>query len=147
MQSFNRIFSQLKKWLTLPLNPIVLRTSAVALLLINASSWAQWSNHASTKNIFVSNTVKTEQVSAVLRLYAPTGLLDNSPQARQWLALEIQHAPEWHTYWKNPGDAGLATQLTWTSPEGVKVGETLWPRPERIALGELNLIIPTNQFP
>ena len=137
MQSFNRIFSQLKKWLNLPLNPSVLRTSAVALLLINASSWAQWPNHASTKNIFVSNTVKTEQVSAVLRLYAPTGLLDNSPQARQWLALEIQHAPEWHTYWKNPGDAGLATQLTWTSPEGVKVGETLWPRPERIALGEL----------
>ena len=137
MQSFNRIFSQLKKWVTLPLNPSVLRASAVALLLINMSSWAQWTYPTSSKSIFVSNTVKTEQVSAVLRLYAPTGLLDNAPQAHQWLALEIQHAPEWHTYWKNPGDAGLATQLTWTSPEGVKVGETLWPRPERIALGEL----------
>ncbi|HET6899806.1 MAG TPA: thiol:disulfide interchange protein, partial [Vicinamibacteria bacterium] len=27
--------------------------------------------------------------------------------------LRLRMDPEWHTYWKNPGDSGLATRLTW----------------------------------
>lgn len=137
MQSFTRMLVDLKRWASLLLKLKFLKTIALALLLFNTTSWAQLSNNAGTKNIFVSNTVKTEQVSAVLRLYAPSGLVENTAQARQWLALEITHAPQWHTYWKNPGDAGLATQLSWTSPDGINIGGTLWPRPERIALGDL----------
>ena len=127
----------LKRWTSAPLSLMLLKTIAIALLLLNTNAWAQLSNNARAQNIFVSNTVKTEQVTAVLRLYAPSGLVESTSQARQWLALEITHAPQWHTYWKNPGDAGLATQLSWTSPDGLKIGGTLWPWPERIALGEL----------
>jgi DsbC/DsbD-like thiol-disulfide interchange protein len=25
-------------------------------------------------------------------------------------------APGWHTYWKNPGESGLATSIAWTAP-------------------------------
>jgi len=39
--------------------------------------------------------------------------------------------PGWHTYWRNPGDAGLATGIRWTLPRGVSVGPIIWPRPER----------------
>ncbi len=28
----------------------------------------------------------------------------------------------WHTYWINPGDAGLATRVDWTLPEGYQAG-------------------------
>jgi thiol:disulfide interchange protein/DsbC/DsbD-like thiol-disulfide interchange protein len=37
----------------------------------------------------------------------------------------------WHTYWKNPGEAGLPTKITWTLPEGVTAGEIGWPVPHK----------------
>lgn len=37
----------------------------------------------------------------------------------------------WHTYWRNPGDSGGATTLTWSLPAGVAAGEIVWPLPER----------------
>ncbi len=36
----------------------------------------------------------------------------------------------WHIYWKNPGDAGLATSVEWQLPEGFKAGPLRWPHPE-----------------
>lgn len=41
-------------------------------------------------------------------------------------------APGWHIYWRNPGDAGLATQLQWEWPEGWEAGPLQWPVPRRI---------------
>jgi thiol:disulfide interchange protein/DsbC/DsbD-like thiol-disulfide interchange protein len=35
---------------------------------------------------------------------------------------------DWHIYWKNPGDAGLSTEVTWDAP-GLTVGELRWPFP------------------
>ena len=28
----------------------------------------------------------------------------------------LRMAPEWHTYWRNPGDSGLPTKIAWTLP-------------------------------
>lgn len=100
-------------------------------------AWGQLSPNANKKNILITNTVKTDQLKAVLSVYAPMGLQNKSSGAQQWMVLTMEHAPQWHTYWKNPGDAGLATQLSWKSPPGLEIGPTLWPQPERIALGEL----------
>ena len=48
------------------------------------------------------------------------------------VGLQIKLAPGWHTYWKNPGDAGLPVRLKWTLPEGFSAGPIQWPAPERI---------------
>ncbi len=53
------------------------------------------------------------------------------------VALEEQIAPEWHTYWKNPGDAGAPTEITWTLPPGWKADAIQWPRPKRVPVGPL----------
>ncbi len=45
------------------------------------------------------------------------------------VALRINHDPHWHTYWKNPGDAGLSTTLQWDLPEGFAAGPMQWPAP------------------
>jgi thiol:disulfide interchange protein DsbD len=37
----------------------------------------------------------------------------------------------WHIYWKNPGDAGIATKVAWQLPEGFKVHDLQWPIPTR----------------
>jgi len=37
--------------------------------------------------------------------------------------------PGWHVYWKNPGDAGLATTVTFRLPKGFRAGPLHWPAP------------------
>ncbi len=48
------------------------------------------------------------------------------------LGLRLRLAPGWHTYWKNPGDAGAPPELGLTLPKGVQAGPILWPVPERL---------------
>ncbi len=76
----------------------------------------------------------TPQVRAELTWHAPTGI-----QAGQtlYLGLVMQHQPQWHTYWLNPGDSGLPTALEWQLPKGIQVGDTLWPVPQKLRLGDL----------
>ena len=45
------------------------------------------------------------------------------------VGLHLRMDPEWHTYWKNPGDSGLATRLLWKLPEGFQAGPIEWPYP------------------
>ena len=41
----------------------------------------------------------------------------------------LQVAEGWHVYWKNPGDAGMATAVEWSLPAGAKVSALSWPTP------------------
>ena len=45
------------------------------------------------------------------------------------VALRLQQEEGWHTYWRDPGDAGLATTVDWKLPKGVTAGPLLWPKP------------------
>lgn len=58
-----------------------------------------------------------------------------APGERFHVGLRIRHDPEWHTYWVNPGDSGLATRIDWRLPEGVAAGAIQWPAPHRFDLG------------
>lgn len=78
--------------------------------------------------------VKTAQVRAELLVHAPEGVAAGRPL---WLGLQLQHAPGWHSYWKNAGDSGLPTELRWTLPAGASAGEIAWPTPHKFPLGEL----------
>ena len=51
--------------------------------------------------------------------------------------LRLQMDSGWHTYWRNPGDAGLPTKAKWDLPEGFAAGELQWPRPNRFNTGPL----------
>jgi thiol:disulfide interchange protein DsbD len=52
-----------------------------------------------------------------------------------WLGLHIKTKPGWHTYWRNPGESGLATQIDWSLPGGLSVGGIQWPVPQKFKLG------------
>ena len=60
-----------------------------------------------------------------------------TPQAEIRLAVVLEHADGWHTYWRMPGDAGLVTEFTFTKPSNIKVTPPRFPLPERIRTGEL----------
>jgi thiol:disulfide interchange protein/DsbC/DsbD-like thiol-disulfide interchange protein len=91
---------------------------------------------ATAQNMPGGNTtvVQTPQVRAELLAHAPDGA---APGAKLWVGLQLTHAPEWHTYWKNSGDSGLPTELQWTLPAGVSAGEIAWPTPRKFPIGPL----------
>ena len=51
------------------------------------------------------------------------------------VGLTVKPDPGWHTYWVNAGDAGYATSIQWTLPEGFRAGPIQWPYPKAEELG------------
>lgn len=52
-------------------------------------------------------------------------------------ALRLKIINKWHTYWKNPGDSGLPTKISWALPAGFSAAAIEWPHPKRLPLGPL----------
>ena len=108
------------------------------IALGSAAAWAQGAQTSSLNlsgtSLGVSSVVSTSEVRAELLAHAPQGVAAGQPL---WLGLQITHQPEWHTYWKNPGDSGLPTVLDWTLPAGVTAGDIAWPTPKKIPIGNL----------
>jgi len=110
-------------------------TARIVRRLVLAVLVLAWPLFGFAQSLLGSATqVRTEQVTAELLAHAPEGA---GPGATVWVGLLLQHAPEWHTYWKNSGDSGLPTELQWTLPEGVTAGEIAWPTPRKFPLGTL----------
>src|SRR5262245_17126636 len=77
------------------------------------------------------SVVQTENVRAEL-------LADASaikPGEPFWVGLRQTIRPKWHTYWKNPGESGLPTEIAWKLPDGAKAGPIVWPRPHLFDIG------------
>lgn len=51
---------------------------------------------------------------------------------KSYLAINFENHPHWHTYWKNPGDAGLAIKNQFLlNKKEIKLTEEEWPAPKR----------------
>src|SRR6185437_14721324 len=77
---------------------------------------------------FAQSVVKTENVRAELI----SEVSQVKPGEPFWVALRETIRPHWHTYWKNPGDAGQPTDIAWKLPPGVKADPIVWPAPTKI---------------
>jgi thiol:disulfide interchange protein DsbD len=75
-----------------------------------------------------TDVVKTDNVRAELLSEAS----EIKPGEPFWVGLRETIRPHWHTYWKNPGDSGLPTEVAWTLPPGVKADAIVWPTPTLI---------------
>lgn len=51
------------------------------------------------------------------------------------VAVQLKMKKGWHTYWRNPGDSGQATEIEWTLPEGWRAGAIRWPVPDKFLSG------------
>ena len=117
---------------------MILKRFLFATLFIASSALPNW---ATAQNLFGNKAgqaagavVATPEVRAELMAFAPDGV---APGKQVWLGLQLAHIPQWHTYWKNPGDSGLPTTLEWALPAGVTAGEIVWPVPKKIPIGTL----------
>ena len=127
-------------WLMLLLNfRRFLNPLRLALILAWVFAMGVWSAQAQTAPQWLgpakaSHVVQTPQVKASLLAHAPQGIAAGQTL---WLGLQLQHQPHWHTYWRNPGDSGLPTELTWQLPAGVKALPLVWPAPQTIPIGPM----------
>ncbi len=78
--------------------------------------------------------VTTPQLRAELLIHAPQGVQIGQPL---WVGLQLTHQPDWHTYWRNPGDSGLPTHIEFNLPPGIQAGDVQWPLPHKLKAGHL----------
>ncbi len=45
--------------------------------------------------------------------------------------VDVKLAQGWHTYWRTPGETGLAPSFDWTGSQNLKSAQVLWPAPTR----------------
>lgn len=76
------------------------------------------------------STATLEHVRLAAYLEAPL-----VPGKTTWVAIRQEMDPGWHTYWRNPGESGIATSVSWNLPDGVKAGHISWPVPEQFGDG------------
>lgn len=79
----------------------------------------------------MADTIKARHVSVNLLTEQPAVVAGESV----WLLLQFTPEEGWHTYWKNPGDSGLAPVLKWALPAGWHAREPHYPTPEAIPYG------------
>jgi DsbC/DsbD-like thiol-disulfide interchange protein len=81
----------------------------------------------------LANPVQMSHVQAELGSTVAT----IQPGASFWVVLHLRMEDGWHTYWRNPGDAGLPTAIRWVLPAGFTAGDMVWPYPQRLPVGPL----------
>ncbi|HEU0195765.1 MAG TPA: protein-disulfide reductase DsbD domain-containing protein [Nevskiaceae bacterium] len=99
-----------------------------SVLLSFLSLWLSLGMVASAAAAAAPAQVHTPHMDATL-IAQDQGLV---PGQTNWVALELKPQKGWHSYWRNPGEAGLPTRVEWTLPKGVTAGAIRWPAPARL---------------
>jgi suppressor for copper-sensitivity B len=55
-----------------------------------------------------------------------------------YAGLDLHLTPGWYTYWRMPGDSGLAPKFNWGKSQNIKDVEIFWPAPQRFTLFDLH---------
>jgi thiol:disulfide interchange protein DsbD len=98
----------------------VIGTAALGWLLLNAPS------ALATPGARGETTVGKSGARVSAELLVDAARVAPGDRVRIGVLLGLE--PGWHIYWKNPGDSGAATELTWRSPES-EIGPIQWPAP------------------
>ena len=69
-----------------------------------------------------------------------------APGTSGWLGVEVNLAPGWHVYWKESGESGYPTTVTWELPAGIEVAELQYPEPTLYSYDGLSGYILKNSF-
>ncbi len=95
------------------------------LLLILLSAFTVLTGAARAEASFKGAGLSVELVSEVTSI---------RPGQPFFAGMFIRHEAGYHTYWKNPGIAGVATKLDWSLPDGWSAGAIAWPAPDKVKM-------------
>lgn len=94
--------------------------------------------HAAAGNVSTGTaTESAAQISprAVVTLVSDSAVVAPGQSLR--IGLRQKLTPRWHTYWRNPGDAGTPPDIQLNLPAGATAGGVAWPGPDALAFGPL----------
>lgn len=105
-------------------------------ILTRILSWmllaAGLAGHASAAVGPEPSLVRSELISARATVAAGSQIV---------VAIRQRLSPGWHSYWRNPGNIGQATRVSWSMPEGWRAGDIQWPTPHVYRLsGMMNFV-------
>jgi suppressor for copper-sensitivity B len=110
----------------------IIRTSIASLLVLlslrasGSPAWAAASDWASNPH-------------GAARLISAVEATGSSAQLD--IGVQLRLTPGWHTYWRTPGDAGIAPTIDWKGSENLVGAEIAWPAPHRLpSLGGLETV-------
>ena len=108
------------------------------LLAAPALAWAEQAPPMTAHGEGAFDEKAGEHRVAATMLVLPTR--DERGAAKRFRAGVLFEPDEhWHIYWKNSGDAGLSTQITWTLTQGERAAtftDISWPAPQIFVQGE-----------
>ncbi|PKL86137.1 MAG: hypothetical protein CVV22_04405 [Ignavibacteriae bacterium HGW-Ignavibacteriae-1] len=90
---------------------------------------------ATLPNLLLSNDPKPKAEDLV-KIELFTDHVKALPGSTFLLAIKFTIQKDWHTYWVNPGDAGLPTVVELDLPEGWHSTEIIFPIPQKIKFDE-----------
>ncbi|MBS1953587.1 MAG: thioredoxin family protein [Cyanobacteria bacterium SZAS-4] len=73
--------------------------------------------------------VSNEQPYVTAKMLADTTAIQAGKPFK--VGVELTMKSGWHTYYKESGDAGLPTKITWKLPSGFTAGPILWQKPSK----------------
>ncbi|MDP2802014.1 MAG: protein-disulfide reductase DsbD family protein [Phreatobacter sp.] len=99
-----------------------MKTAAAAAMVVCAAQGAMAQPHDP------ATLVKAELIAE------PPAIRQGEPFT---VGVRLTMKEHWHTYWSNPGDSGMATEIRWQLPPGFSAGAIAWPVPQAIPVGPL----------
>ncbi len=109
---------------------VIMSTMSRRLLFVILACLFSYSNMPASAQTYEGQVLVTASLVA-----DTTAIVPGKPFT---VGLLMKEAPDWHTYWQYPGDAGFPTKIEWTLPPGFKAGPIQWPIPvKQIDEGDL----------
>ncbi len=81
-----------------------------------------------------TSTAVVQQTPARARVELVSSVKSIAPGEPFVVALSFDVDPDWHLYWKDPGDSGMPPSVKWTLPEGFTASELQFPKPKTIQI-------------
>ncbi|HEV8314296.1 MAG TPA: thioredoxin family protein [Burkholderiaceae bacterium] len=85
--------------------------------------------------MFVARAASSEAATPQVRSILVASVAGVHAGERIVVGVQQRIAEGWHTYGRDPGDAGLPTRIRWTVPDGAVAGAIQWPQPKRFQQG------------
>ncbi len=86
----------------------------------------------SSRSVVAADTSWVGNRYAAARLITATEAVGSNPRIDGGLQIRLERG--WHSYWRNPGAAGIPPSIDWTGSRNVKSVKMYWPAPHRYLL-------------
>ncbi len=92
---------------------------------------------SSVNNSLAAESVPVKSGRATVQLVTSHDQIAPDDTDTAYIALSFRLDPHWHTYWRNAGGPGNPVNINWQKPDGVEIGEIIWPLPKLVRTGPI----------